>query len=47
MKFIMMFNALCIAWLALCYYQDWEFLMNLGIIAPNMVAWTVVVWLTE
>ncbi len=40
MKTVMGFNVLCILWLALCFYMNWEPWIQFAIIVPNMIGWT-------
>lgn len=39
---IALINFVSIIWLAVCFYFDWEPWLQVFILIPNMIAWTVV-----
>lgn len=47
MRVIMWFNLLCCIWMAFCFYMNWDGWLQVCIIVPNMIGWTVLQWLVE
>lgn len=41
MRGVMIINLICMIWMAICFYFNWEPWLQVAILVPNMIGWTL------